>query len=347
MRLILNRTCLVSAAIGHGIGLRKPRFDESFSPSILPSQLNHLARLIALLVLCFTALAPLAVPCHAQELDPRRWSHLPIDTNFAAVRYAYTEADITLDPTLLIEGGKKEMHTWAFGYIRTFKLLDKSARFDLVQAWEKGRWNGLLDGVPAATDRGGMSDTSARFAINLIGAPPLAGKEYAAYRAAVKKETIVGAALAVQLPTGEYKKDKLINLGRNRYTFRPQLGVVHNRNRWSFEVTGAAWFFTNNESFFEGNRLEQDPFYTLQAHVVHTFHSRLWLHAGAGYGYGGETAVNGVDKNNRKENFVWGIGAGYPITRQLAIKAGYIQTRSQTSIGEDSDTITIGFSTFW
>ena len=305
------------------------------------------ARKITGLWICSVLLPWWASPCLAQELEPRRWSHLPINTNFAGVRYAYTEADISVDPVLLIEAGKKETQTWAFGYTRTFKLLNKSARFDVVQAWKKARWNGLIDGVTASTKRTGWLDTTLRFAINLIGAPPLAGKEYAAYRAATEKETIVGAALIVQLPTGEYEKDKLINLGSNRYTFRPQLGVVHIRGRWSFEITGSAFIFTDNDSFFNGNRLEQDPLYKFQAHVVHTFPSRLWVTAGAGYKFGGETAVNGVDNNNRQEYLAWGVGAGYPITRWLSLKGAYIRTQSQTSTGEDSDTLTIGFSTFW
>ena len=67
--------------------------------------------------------------------------------------------------------------------------------------------------------------------MNLYGAPPLKGKEFAAYRAKVDVETIVGTALVVHLPTGDYMDDKLINLGSNRFTFWPQFGVVHNRGK--------------------------------------------------------------------------------------------------------------------
>jgi hypothetical protein len=55
--------------------------------------------------------------------------------------------------------------------------------------------------------------------MNLYGAPPLSGKDYAAYRAKMDVETIVGAGLAVRLPTGQYMDDKLINLGENRFVF--------------------------------------------------------------------------------------------------------------------------------
>ena len=40
----------------------------------------------------------LAIPCYAQEVEPRRWSHLPIGLNFAGAGYAYTESDISDSP---------------------------------------------------------------------------------------------------------------------------------------------------------------------------------------------------------------------------------------------------------
>ena len=267
--------------------------------------------------------------------------------NFAGVGYAYTKADISFDPVLRIENGKMELHTWAAKYIRTFELFEKSARIDLVQAYQRGRWHGLVNDVPKSVRRGGLSDSLLRFAINVYGAPPLKGKEFAAYRAKVDVETIVGTALMVQLPTGEYKDGKLINLGTNRYTFRPQLGVVHNRGKWSMELTGEVYIYTDNNDFYNGNKLENDPFYTLQTHLVYTFHPGLWAAAGAGFGYGGQSTVNGENKNDRRENLGWTFSFGYPITPQLGVKVGYLGIRSQKSIGQDSDSIAVAFSFFW
>jgi hypothetical protein len=240
-----------------------------------------------------------------------------------------------------------ELHTWAAKYIRTFELFEKSARIGLVQAYQRGRWHGLVDGVPRSVRRGGLSDSVMRFAINLYGAPPLKGEEFAAYRAKVDVETIVGTALVVQLPTGEYKDGKLINLGTNRYTFRPQLGVVHSRGKWSLELTGAVYIYTDNKDFFDGNKLKNDPLYTLQTHLVYTFRPGLWAAAGAGYGYGGESNVNGDEKDDRKENIGWAFGFGYPITPQLGVKVAYLGIRNQESIGQDSDSIGVALSAFW
>ena len=159
-----------------------------------------------------------------------------MDTNFTAAAYAYTEADIFIDPALLLENVKMEMDTWAGKYIRTFALFDKSSRIDVTQAYQEGKWTGILDGTRASTSRSGWSDTFVRVAMNLYGAPPLRGKSFASYRSKVNVETIVGMALVVRLPTGEYKKDKLINLGQNRFAFRPQLGVTHTRGKWRTET---------------------------------------------------------------------------------------------------------------
>lgn len=289
----------------------------------------------------------LALPCFAQELEPRRWSHLPIGTNFAGGGYAYTDADISFDPVLRIENVEMEMHTWAFKYIRTLALFDKTARIELAQGFQEGRWTGLVDGVPRSISRSGLTDTFLRFAINLLGAPPLKGKEYAAYRANADVETIVGMALAVQLPTGDYMDDKLINLGTNRFTFRPQLGVVHTRGKWSIEFTGGAWVYTKNDEFFNGKKLEQDPLYTFQAHLVHTLRPGIWTGASVGYGYGGESSINGVEKHDRKGNLAWALSVSYPITRQLGVKVAYIGTRTQEPVGLDSDSIAVSLSTFW
>ncbi len=286
-------------------------------------------------------------PCPADELEPRRWSHLPINTNFFGIAYAYTDADIGFDPVIKLEDVTMELDTWAAKYIRTFALFDKTARLDLLQAYQKGRWYGKLDGVSAKTSRSGWSDTVLRFAVNLYGAPPLEGKQYAAYRAGTKIETIVGAGLSIQLPTGDYMDDKLINLGTNRFTFRPQVGVVHTRGKWSLETTAFVALYTDNNDFFNGRKLEQEPLYTVHSHLMYTFRPGLWAGASGGYDYGGISTVDGDTKDDRKQNLIWALSFGFPLHRYLGVKISYIGTRTQESTGSDSDSFAIGINSFW
>ena len=80
--------------------------------------------------------------CNAQELVPRRWSHLPIGVNFAGVGYVYTDADIAFDPVLKIEDAVMNVDTFPAKYIRTFEFAGKPARFDWILAYLNARWNG-------------------------------------------------------------------------------------------------------------------------------------------------------------------------------------------------------------
>jgi hypothetical protein len=267
--------------------------------------------------------------------------------NFGGVAYVYTEADIGFDPLLELENVDMEMHTWAAKYIRPFDFFGKSARVDITQGYQDANWQGLLDGVPATASREGISDTFVRFAVNLYGSPPLKGKEFAAYRAGKDSDTIVGIGLAVRLPTGHYLDDKLLNLGGNRFVFRPQLGVSHLWGKWTTEVTADLAFFTDNDEFWDGNKLEQDPLFVMHGHIIYTFRPGLWLGASVGFDTGGTSKVNGNNKDDEKQSIGWGVSGAYPINRHLGVKLAYLNIRTQESTGVDPDSFLVSLSYMW
>ena len=288
-----------------------------------------------------------STPGAANDIEPRRWGHLPIGANFLTAGYVHTTADIYIDPVLRIENVKMDLDTWAAKYIHSFELFGKSARVDLTQGYQQGRWDGTVDGAPRSVERKGLSDSLVRFSMNLYGAPPLKGKDFAAWRASQKRETIVGLGVVVQLPTGEYMEDKLINLGTNRFTIRPQLGVTHTRGNWTGEVTGDVWFFTDNEQFFNGNKLETSPLYTGQTHLIYTFQPRLWLGGSLGYSTGGESTINGTSKDDRRKATAWALSLGLPVTRQLNAKVAFLSSRVKDRIGQDADSLALGLAYSW
>jgi hypothetical protein len=295
---------------------------------------------------CFLTLLLIA-PAWSQEIEARRWSHLPIGANFGGSGYAFTTANVTFDPVLLLDNVELEMNSFPMRYLRSFELLGKSGRVELWQSYQNAYWEGTVNGVPASTSRSGWSDMSLRLAVNLIGAPPLKGKLFSDYRAETEEETIVGVGLVVQIPTGHYIDDRLLNLGSNRYTFRPQLGVMHIRGKWSAESTFATWLYTENNEFFNGNKLEQAPFYTLDGHVDYTFRPGLWAGVGLGYGNGSASTINGDFKNDNRENIGWEASVGYPLTPQLGFKLAYIGLRKLVPVGADSDSLAAGISLLW
>jgi hypothetical protein len=305
---------------------------------------RRLARhgLAAALLVLFTAR-----PVAGQDLEPRRWSHLPVDVNFAGVGYAVTEADVHLDPVLQLDDVTLDLQTTAAKYIRTFGLLDHSARMEVGVPYQHAEWNGLLQGEPASATREGFADPVARFAVNLVGAPPLKGAAYSEYRDAHQDATIVGAALNMQAPLGEYYDDKLLNLGENRYTLRPELGVERTHGKWLSEITGSVAFFTDNNDFWNGNRREQDPLYMLQGHLAYTFRPGLWVSGGTGYGFGGKSTINGTPKDDTKGNLLTGASVGFPVSRAVGIKLGYLNSQTQEDTGSDSDTFVMAASVLW
>ena len=61
-----------------------------------------------------------------------------------------------------------------------------------------------------------------------------------------RQGTLFGASLKVVAPTGQYDPTKLINLGGNRWAFKPELGYSGRFGRFILDGYAAAWFFTRN-----------------------------------------------------------------------------------------------------
>ena len=267
--------------------------------------------------------------------------------NYAGAGYAYTRADIVFDPVLELQDVELDLHTVAAKVIRTFALLDRPARIELGVPWQDATWAGLLQGEPASTSRTGLADPTIRFAVNLLGAPPLSLKEFAAHRAEHSQETTVGAALAVQAPLGQYYEDKLLNLGENRFVIRPSLGVERRQGKWLMELTGYVSFYTDNDEFWKGNDLEQAPLYAGQGIVSYTFKPGLWIGSGIGYGVGGKSTLNGIPKDDLKENLFLGLAAAAPINRATGVKVAYLHKQTRESTGADADTLALALSMLW
>ena len=193
----------------------------------------RISRLLPLLVLFMSQ------PLLAQELQPRRWTHLPVGAQFLGVGAAYADKKIFVDPTIELEDVEADIYTTVMRYVRVLDVFGKSGRIEVLLPYANARWEGLLEGQPASTRRHGFMDPRVRFAVNLVGSPSQRGDEFRRY----KVNTIVGTAVEITVPVGEYNDDRLINLGENRWVVKPQFGVMHNWDRWSAEVTASAWFY--------------------------------------------------------------------------------------------------------
>lgn len=297
--------------------------------------------LVALLLL---AICP---PATAQDLEPRRWSHLPTGLNIIGLGGGWTDGDIFLDPVLLAEDVTFDLYVAGAGYVRSFELLGKSSRIDINVPYASGRWQGIVDGQDTSLRRRGFMDPRLRFSINLYGAPALSGKEYLRYRMENPVTTTIGAALAVKFPLGDYDNTKLINLGSNRMTYRPQLGVLHQRHKWQFEFTGSVFIYGTNDDFWNGNVLKQDPMYFAQGHAIYSFKPGWWASFSGGYAHGGRSSVNGVPKSDDKRTRYFALSLGLPINRQQGLKFTYLTSDTHVSTGNHTNALLMGWSINW
>lgn len=262
----------------------------------------------------------------AQELEPRSLTNVPIGTQFVGLGYGYGQGSILLDPSLPIEGLNAKMNSVLVAYVQSFNFFGMSAKFDAMVPWAHGYWDGLYNAEDTSTSRMGMGDPRFRVSVNFIGAPALNGNEYSKYN----QKTIVGASLQVIDPLGQYYSDKLLNLGSNRWTFRPQLGLSQKLNKWYLEAYMGLWIFTPNNRFYGGSRLTQKPIYTTKIHIIRSFPKRIWAALDMGYGIGGQASVNGELKDTRQSNFRYGATLAVPVYKSHTLKlAFYSGTRME------------------
>ncbi|WP_051381639.1 transporter [Paraburkholderia mimosarum] len=273
---------------------------------------------------CVAVLLWRANALHAQELEPRTYSASPVGTNFVIAGYAHVSGDVLTDPSLPISGVSARIGTYVIGYVRTFALANRTASIGFAQPFMSGNMSGLVIGAPTEIHRAGIGDMQLRFALNLIGNPALSPEAFAQ----AKPVTSLGASLTVQAPTGQYVPSHLVNIGNNRWAFKPEIGLSQPWGDWFFEVSAGAWFFTNNGDFFNGHIRHQAPLIVTQLHGGYTFRPGFWLAVDAGYAQGGATSVNdgpaGTGQANARGGVTLAVPLGHGWSAKLAYSRGFV-----------------------
>jgi len=280
----------------------------------------------------------------AQELEPRSYSASPVGVNFVGVSYGYSSGAIVFDPSLPLTDVTAYVNGVALGCGRTFGVLGRQALVTAAVPYAFGDVTGKVFEQQRAVSRSGLSDIKARFAVNLYGNPAQTPKAFAQRR---RSPLLVGTSLTVTAPTGQYDGAKLINLGTNRWAFKPEVGVSVPWKKFDLEAYGGAWFFTDNSDFFPGGQARhQDPLSTLQGHVSYTFRPSLWLAAdGTWYG-GGASAVGGGPKSGRLDNSRLGATLSVPITKAQSAKLAY-NRGALVRAGSNFSTFVAGWQLRW
>ncbi len=313
--------------------------------NILATHSNHTPKSMTrrshrLLVAC--ALGALITPAtpaaHAQDLEPRSYSNTPVGMNFLVTGYSYTDGTVSVDPSVPLEDGEVEVHSSLYAYARAFEVLGRSAKVDVVVPYVWASGSATFQGAPEERAVEGLGDPRLRFSLNVDGAPALTLEEFADY----EQDVIVGLSLQLVAPLGEYEKDKLLNIGTNRWSLKPELGVSKKWQRLVLELTMGATLYTDNEDFLGHQELEKDPLYSVQTHVIYTIWRHVWGALVFRYYGGGKQRVDGDSVGERQENTRVGATLALPLSRHMSLKI-FGSTGTSARIGGDFDTIGVAW----
>ena len=283
-----------------------------------------------------------AAVASAQQLEPRAYAPSPVDMNIVGMPLLYQFGNVVTDPSLPIQNVDAKVGAAALFYSRTFSFLGRSASALVTIPWVWAKVSGDVGEDRRSVSRSGQGDLQLRVASNILGGPALTPQEFAH----AASRTTLGASLSVVAPAGQYDPTKLINIGSNRWAFKPELGFVQPVGNWSFEAYAGVWLFTANPDFVRGNRLSQDPIAAFQAHVVYTFQPGLWLSVDGTWYSGGETDLNGALRTERQDNTRIGATLAVPLGRNQLLKAAVAKGAS-VRIGQDFTTIGVTYQYHW
>ncbi len=280
----------------------------------------------------------------AQDLEPRRWTSLPLGIHILGLGYSNTSGEIFFDPVLQAEDVSVNASTFILQYVHPFKLGNKLARVDVYVPYSIAKWDGLLQGVPTAINRDGFADPRLRLSVNFIGPKAMDPQGLYEYFKSHPTSTTVGASIAVVLPLGQNFEEKLLNLGQNRFVFRPQFGVLHNWNNWSFELSSSVFIFTQNNNFFGGNQRKQKSVFAIQTHLTKKFKPKLWASLSTGYGTGARSIINDVSNEDQRGDFLGSFSLGMPILKKQSVKVAYINSQTLKDIGINTNSFVMAWA---
>ncbi|MEO8306459.1 MAG: transporter [Pseudomonadota bacterium] len=227
---------------------------------------------------------------------------------------------------------------------RAFDLAGRQATvaFGLPYAWAQVEGN--VGEQRHSITRSGLGDPRLRLGVLLYGGQALDRDAFVKS----KRTPILGVSLVVVAPLGQYMPDKLINLGTNRWSFKPEVGFSYPLGHWQFDGYAGAWLFTDNTDFYGGQRKSQDPVLSFQGHVSYTIRPGLWAAVDATQYSGGSSSIDGIANASRRKNLRLGLTLSAPVAkvRGLSVKLAYSEG-AVVRVGSDFSSVGLAFQYAW
>jgi hypothetical protein len=294
-------------------------------------------------ILTYLAATMMFVMARAQEMEPRSYAVVPAGLHAAAISYTYTNGDVISDFTSPVQDLKVSTSTILLGYVQTFALFNKLAR--IAVAMPAGYLSGTAKfyGDDTAGTRTGFYDGRIKFGINLIGSPVMTPASFQKFQ----EHTVLGVSMVISVPIGQYYPAKLINLGSNRWGFKPEVGFSQREGRLFYEMYTGVWFFTNNEAYLKNSILAEKMLFSLQGHVDYTFKHGKYVALNAGFADGGETSLNTVERNDEQQNWRLGMTFSTPVFNKHQSLKLLVNTGIATRAGQNYTSLTLAYQYSW
>jgi hypothetical protein len=265
----------------------------------------------------------------AQDLTPRAYVVTPVHSNAVIVSDIFNDGHLLFDGTVPITGATGRLNVGVLTLYRSLSVFGRSANVTATLPYGVGTFKGTVAEAEHVADRSGLLDSVFRFAVNVKGAPAMSLDEMKQRR--WRQGTLFGVSLKVVAPTGQYDPTKLVNLGGNRWAFKPEVGYSGRFGHWVLDGYASVWLFTRNPEFFSRNAFvpgtqsqTQKPVVAFETHLSYDVRPRLWVSLDGNFWYGGRTSLNGVENPaTLQQSSRIGITASFPITSRQAIKVGY------------------------
>jgi hypothetical protein len=302
--------------------------------------MNPSSVLTALLVLGAVLLTPAAT---AQELEVRTYANIPIGVNFIAFGTSFSQGDILLDPAVPVAGLDARINAAFARYVHSFSLFGLPSKVSATLPVASGEWKAFVNDEFRSRDVTGLGDARIAIATIFAGAPALRKSEFAGYR----QGRVFGASLDLIMPTGDYDSSYAANLGTNRWTLNPEIGMSQPLGeKWILELALAAGIFGTNDDFYGGDTLEQDPLIALKGNIIRQFRPGMWLGFAFAYGWGGQATIGGFTTESLQSNVKAGITFAVPLSRQQGLVFN-LASGFTFRAGPDFDTIAVAYQVSW
>jgi len=284
-----------------------------------------------------------AAPVSAQDMEPRAYSASPVGANFLVTSYAWSTGNVVFDPALPISDVHADVQGLVVAVGHSFNLFGKLGLVSVAMPYAKADVTGKVFEQEAEVRRSGLADARIRLSVNLRGNPAMPPRDFAAAR----RRAIIGTSLTMTAPAGQYYRNKLINLGTNRWSFKPEVGVALPRGPWELDAYVGGWFYSANPDFYPGGSFRtQDFVLTIQGHASYTVRPRLWVAADGTWYRGGRSRVNQGDSSESMNNSRLGVTVSFPVGNRYSAKVAFAEGVVART-GTDFSTVAIAWQVLW